>query len=192
MLMPNASNSNRGTQPELTYSFPITFSEHYRAYRTAFHRKPAAWIGYAFFIGLPLAIAALAIALRGWTLSQLWSEEGYLLVAGPLFVIVGVPLLHRLNVKQQRTGNSALSGTQHISFSADGFRAWGDLQNTSALWAAIHQVVETRRYFLIYLSEVHFLFLPQAAVRNPDGLRTLLREHAGERARLAAGRRGGT
>jgi YcxB-like protein len=170
----------------MTYSFPVSFADHYAAYRTAFHRKPAAWIGYVFFIGLPLVVAGLAIALRGWTFQDLWQQQWYLLIGGPLFALVVVPLLHLLNVRQQRSGNAALTGQQSITFSPDGFRAWGDLQNTSVLWPGIHAVVETRRYFLFYLSEVHFFFLPKAIVPDASELRALLREHIGERARLAA------
>jgi len=88
----------------MTYTFPASFKERYRAYRTAFHRKSAAWLGYAFFVGLPLLIAALAVVLRGWTVQEIWTQQGYLLTLGPLFAIVGVPLLHRLNVQQQRSG----------------------------------------------------------------------------------------
>src|SRR5262245_56708789 len=142
----------------MTYSFPATFEEHYRAYRAAFHRKPAAWLGYVFFAGLPLAIAALAVFVRGWTVQDLWTQEWYLLVPGPLFLIGGLPLLHRLNVHQQRSGNAMAAGEQSIEFTPDGFRAWGAVHNTSVRWNGIHAVVETRRYFLIYLSEVHFFF----------------------------------
>jgi hypothetical protein len=170
----------------MTYTFPVTFADHYAAYRTAFHRKPAAWLGYVFFIGLPLVIAGLAIALRGWTVQEIWEQQWYLLIGGPLFALVGVPLLHRLNVRRQRSGNAALTGQQSITFSPDGFRALGDLQNTSVLWPGVHAVVETRRFFLIYLSELHFVFLPKAVIPDGPALRTLLQKHLGERAQLAS------
>lgn len=67
----------------MTYTFVATFAEHYRAYRAAFHRKPAAWVGYIFFAGMPLAIAALAVVVRGWTIQEVWAEQWYLLVLGP-------------------------------------------------------------------------------------------------------------
>jgi YcxB-like protein len=169
----------------MSYSYPSSFSDHYRAYRTAFHRKPAAWLGYAFFVGVPLGIAALAVALRGWTIEEVWTQQWYLLIGGPAFVILGVPFLHRLNVQQQRAGNAAQAGEQSVAFSDDGFRAWGPLQNTSVLWSGVHSVVETRQFFLIYLSEVHFFFLPKRVVGDASALRELLREKLGVRANLA-------
>src|SRR3954470_1029883 len=124
----------------MTFTFPASFSQHYSAYRTAFHRKPAAWFGYAFFILLPLGLAALAVVFAGWSPKEVWKDNWGLLLGGPLFAVVGLPLLHRMNVRQQRAGNAALSNEQNIAFSEDGIRTWGPLHNSSVLWKGITRV----------------------------------------------------
>ena len=171
----------------MTVTYPATFRDHYSAYRTAFHRKPVAWVGYAFFGLLPIGIALAALA-RGWTPSELWADSGYLLLVGPAFAFVGVPLLHRMNVKQQRSGNAASEGDQSYAFSEDGIRVWGPLYNTSVLWTGVGEVKETKRFFLIYLSEVHFLFVPKNQLSEEQAieLRTLLSRVLGDRAKLAS------
>jgi YcxB-like protein len=181
-------DSPRFWQLDMTFSFPLTFTEHYRAYRTAFHRKPSAWAAYAFFLLLPVGVVAAAIA-KGWTMADVWRQNWQLLVLGPLFVLVGAPWLHRLNVRQQRKGNRSLEGVQSLVFSEDGIRMWGPLWNASFLWPAVHEVVETRRYLLIYLSAVQFFFVPREAVGDASSwteLRNLLRSALGNRVRLAS------
>lgn len=176
----------------MTFTFPLPFSEHYRAYRTAFHRKPSSWLSYAFFVFVPVVICAAAIVFRGWTFEDVVRENSLLLIAGPAFVVVLVPLLHRLNVGQARAGNRTMNGDQHLTLTGEGFRAWGALVNTSVLWGAVHEVAETRRYFLIYLSELQFFFLPKTAIVGPaelDAVRELFRAALGDRARLAVRRR---
>jgi hypothetical protein len=176
----------------MTFSFPLTFSEHYRAYRTAFHRKPSAWLSYAFFVLLPIGIGAAAMIFRDWTLEDVLRENGLLLVAGPAFVVLLVPLLHRLNVRQARTGNRTVEGVQHLMMGAEGFRAWGALYNTAVLWSAVYEVVETRRYFLIYLSELQFFFLPKGAIAEQadvEAVRQLVSTALGDRAKLSGPRR---
>src|SRR3954468_17033972 len=121
----------------MTFTFPASFSQHYSAYRTAFHRKPATWLGYAFFVGLPVGIGAAAVFVQGWTFQELWSENWGLLLGGPGFALVGLPLLHRMNVRQQRAGNAMLGNEQNIAFSEDGLRTWGPLHNSSVLWNGI-------------------------------------------------------
>jgi hypothetical protein len=170
----------------MTITFPSTFADHYRAYRAAFHRKPAAWLGYAFFCLLPIGIALAALA-KGWSLQELWAQNGLLLLVGPLFALVGVPLLHRMNVKQQRAGNASTAGEQTYAFSADGVRMWGSLSNTSVLWSGVTEVVETKRFFLLYFSAVHFLYIPKWRLSKEQcsELRALLAHALGEQAALA-------
>jgi hypothetical protein len=53
----------------------------------------------------------------------------------------------------------------------------------------VYEVAERRRYFLLYLSELHFLFLPKTAIKDPQelhALRELLQSRLGERAKLKA------
>jgi hypothetical protein len=176
----------------MTFTYPIAFAEHYRAYRTAFHRKPAAWLGYAFFVLLPVGISVAAVAFGGWTVADMLQENGLLLMVGPVFVVMLVPILHRMNVRQARTGNRTVEGDQHLALTSEGFRAWGSLYNTSVLWSAVNEVVETRSYFLIYLSELQFYFLPKSVIAEPEQLETvraLLQQGVGERARLVVGRK---
>ena len=176
----------------MTVSFPLGFSEHYRVYRVAFHRTKAAWIAYAFFSLVPILICAAAVAFRGWALEEVARENAPLLVGGPAFCIVVLPLLHRLNVRQARAGNRTTDGEQHLALSSDGIRAWGALHNTSLQWNAVHEVVETRDYFLIYLSKVQFFFLPKTALGGATELaaaRCLFEDAISDRAKLLGHRR---
>jgi hypothetical protein len=170
----------------LTISFPLPLREHYRAYRAAFHRQPSAWVAYAFFGVLPIVIFAAGHFARGMDWAELWTEDWHLLILGPLFVLVGAPLLHLMNVRALRRGNRTLVGDQSYTFSSDGFRTWGPLFNTSLLWEAVDRVVETRAYFFIYVSAAAAYFVPKTAITSAQlrDLRALLAASLGSRAQV--------
>jgi hypothetical protein len=174
----------------MTVSFALPLTEHYRAYRAAFHRQPSSWIAYGFFGLLPVVILLAGRLARGLPWSVLWAQNWNLIIWGPLFVLVGAPLLHLMNVRALRAGNRTLAGEQSYAFSQDGFRTWGPLFNTSLLWGGVDRVVETRRYLFIYVSAAAAYFIPLSAIAPAElqDLRQLLHAALGSRAAMRSDR----
>lgn len=171
----------------MTVSFPLPLAEHYRAYRAAFHRQPAAWVGYAFFGGFPVLLLLLYRFTdgRGW--AEAWAETWHLLALAAAALLVGFPLIHLQNVRALRRGNRSLEAPQSYAFGPDGFRTWGPLFNTSVLWAGVDRAVETRRYFFLYVSAAAAYFVPKAGLSAAEvaGVRAALGAGLGPRAQLA-------
>ena len=171
----------------MTFTFPITLGEHYRATRAVANRQTATKVAYAFFLGAPLVILVVALA-RGFTVGEVLREHWGALLGGPAFVILGVPLLHYWNVRSAHASNPSLRGEQTFELTGTGFATRGPLHSTTLRWDALTRVVETPRFFLFYLSKNVAYFLPTREVERAgrlEELRALLPAQRPGRARLA-------
>ena len=74
--------------------------------------------------------------------------------------------------------------TQRIVVTDDGIRVRGRITATDVRWDMLTRVVETRRFFLFFLSKIQAVYLPKRAIQpeEVDVLRRTLRQHIEGRA----------
>jgi len=109
------------------------------------------------------------------------------LLLGPAFVFVLLPLLHALNVWQMRRNNKALVGVLHCTVNKEGFELHGGNFEVKLNWDAIQRVVETRHFFLFYVATTMAHFLPKWWIESSEGLgetRAIIQDAVGEKAKL--------
>jgi hypothetical protein len=172
-----------------TVSFPIDFWTRYRASRTLMHRLWGACLAYAFFIGAPTAAFIAALVLH-WDLSRpgAFGLPGWALLSGGyLFVLVFIPLLQMFQLWAGSRGNRTLAGMQTQSLTPEGFSTSSPTFHSDFKWDAIYKAVETRHFFLLYLSTRAAYYIPKARLTGAADLgtlRTVLKTHLHEKARL--------
>ena len=164
----------------------ITFGDHFKALRAVTWRTMSTRFAYVFFLGVPLIVVVLVVAIHPHPLAFLlknWTG----VVAGPAFIFVFLPLLQLWTVYSHRKHNAALRGTQVYEFVADGIVMRGDLHSTELNWNALFRVVETREFLLLYHSKAAAHFLPKRALASDaqlKDLRQIFWDHLHDRARL--------
>ena len=81
-------------------------------------------------------------------------------------------------------------GVLTFTITDEGFESHGDSFDVRLRWDAIHRVVETRRFFLFYVSSAMAHFIPKACIVSPEELletiRKIIYEAVGDRAKLQA------
>src|SRR5690606_26436138 len=86
------------------------------------------------------------------------------LLSGPAFVFMFLPLCHALNVWQMRRRNASVSGVLTFAVTGAGFESHGGSFDVRLRWDAIHRAVETRHFFLFYVASAMAHFIPKAFV----------------------------
>ena len=174
----------------LRFSFRPTPAEHARAATIILRRKRGFWI---FIIVLVLVVVApvLFAALKGYPATRIVASlVPYLLIFGVLFL--GMPLWQRWALQRVYRTTPSLQHEQTHEFSEEGFRLSNPLSNTLIRWDAFVDALETREFFLFYISPSIAYFLPKRAVpTHPElqELRVLLRaqlHRVGRNARVLA------
>ena len=178
-------------QDTVTISGPVSFGTHYRATRAVFARNRVSLLNYGFFVGLPLLVLA-AMLVSGYDVSRpsvldlpTWS----VLLVGPAFVFVFLPMCHALNVWQMRRQNATLRGVLTFTVTSEGIESHGGSFDVRLRWDAIHRVVETKRFFLFYVSSTMAHFIPKDCISSDEELQTIRKivyEAVCDRAKLQA------
>ena len=152
-------------------------------------RLRSTWISYAFFVAVPM-ILIIAALVTGWDLSVRGMYDlprWALLSAGSVFMFVVMPLLQMFQIWEARRSNPKIFGIRTQSFTPEGFSASSDGFNTSFKWDAIPKAIETKDFFLIYISSRSAHITPKPRLTEPgdlEKLRAVLKNYLNERAQL--------
>ena len=170
-------------------SFPLDFWTRYRATRTLMHRLWSVWLAYAFFAGVPTA-AFIAALVLDWDLSRpgTFGLPGWALLSGGyLFVFVIVPLLQMFQLWSGSRRNQTLIGLQTQRLTPQGFSTSSPAFHSDFTWDAIHKAIETKRFFLLYLSTQAAYYIPKTALSGStdlENLRAVLKANLGGKAHV--------
>ena len=84
-------------------------------------------------------------------------------------------------------------GAWRIVVTDEGIQVRGRITAADARWSTLTCVVETKRFFLLFLSKVQAIYVPKRVFQPDDieALRTLLRRHINERILTLRGERPG-
>jgi len=172
----------------ITVSGTVTFGQQYRVSRLASFRGAGRMLWGA-FVGVPI-IGALGLLSVGGSLTEKTSS-GWpmwaILAAGPVFMLVIVPLLVARAVAQARRQNPSLCSARTYTVSREGFEVKAETFETRMQWPAIIEAVETKEFFLFFISARGAHFIPKAFLTSPNefqDLRAIVREALGPKARL--------
>jgi len=179
-------------QNTVTVSSPISFGTQYRATRAVVAHSRVNLLSYTFFLGIPLLTLAVMFATghdvtRPSRPSVLGLPTWLVLLLGPAFVFLFLPLCHALNVWEVRRRNASVRGVLTFIVSGEGFESHGGSFDVRLRWDAFHRVVETRRFFLFYVSSALAHFIPKAYIASPEELQTIrniIYQAVGDRAKL--------
>jgi hypothetical protein len=155
------------------------------------HRLWGTWLGYAFFAGVPTAVFIGAFFL-GWDLSRpgVFDLPGWaVLCASYVFIFVFMPLQRLLLLWLSGRRNRTLSGVQTQTIGPAGFSASGPAFSTNLKWEAIYKAIETKHFFLVYISSRAAYFIPKARISTAVDLaklRSVLIAHLDGKAKLYA------
>ncbi len=104
----------------------------------------------------------------------------------PTFMVVMVLAIH-LGVRRQFASNKALTQTIHYTFSAAGIQVAGPLSSGHSSWETIRSAHETRRSFLLFISNNQMHTLPRRFFTSEEQIsdfRRLLKASVGKRAKI--------
>lgn len=175
----------------VTVSSTIGFWTHYRASRAVASRSLGAYIGWGFFVGVPLLLVIVMLC-RGQDVFDpdtfglpAWGP----LMAGLLFMLGFMPLFHLLQVAGFRRRSPATGGVQTYTITRDGYTMQGNFFDTTLKWGAFLKVIETKEFILLYISGRMAHFIPKAAATTADlqKIRTIVHEKFGAKAKLGVG-----
>jgi hypothetical protein len=73
-------------------------------------------------------------------------------------------------------------GARRIVVTDDGIQVRGRITAADVRWSVLTRVVETKRFFLLFLSKIQAIYIPKRVFQPDDieALRTLLRQHVNE------------
>ena len=172
----------------VTVSGSLTFRMHYRATRAVATRRRATLFGYGFFVVLPILTLILMLSTGHDTTSPgIFGLPAWVaLSGGPYFMLVLIPLIHATNVWQIRRRNASIRGVLTFTLSPVGFESRGQAFESKLRWDAFHRVVETREFFLFYISSSWAHFIPKsfATPSEVECIRAVVRQFAGGKAKL--------
>jgi YcxB-like protein len=174
--------------PNATFSSTIGFWTQYRANRAIVNRMRSTYVVWGFFIGVPLLVIVVMLCL-GQDLSASGTSglpAWAMLSGGPLFVLVFMPLLQLLTISSMRRRSPTAGKVQTYTVTPDGYTVRGSLFDSALKWEAFVKAVETKEFFLFYLSARWAHFIPKATATEADlqTIRAILREKLGTKAKL--------
>jgi len=134
----------------------------------------------ALLILVTLALAIFPI-LQGYSMGEAAATAlPYALIFG--IIIVALPRIQQWQLARLYRQTPSLREQQTHEFSDSGFRMSNPLANTLVRWDAFQEVLETKEFFLLYISRSIAYFLPKRAVTGPQQLgelRELLKRELG-------------
>ena len=151
----------------MTVAFQLSKREHWAASRAVQRGTLAYKLGLILFGVLPVII--LVVTMAGG--ASLWSAitaNPFGILAGPVLLVVGFPLLQYWSVWTYHRNHPTLRGEQSFSFTPTHLKMSGPLHNTDLDWGAVRRVVETPSFFLFYISKTTAYFLPLRAIPSGD------------------------
>jgi hypothetical protein len=175
----------------ITVSGTVSFGMQYRVSRAAALRGSMGWFPWLVFVGGPI-LAALPLLSAGSDLTEPTSSGPpmwVILAAGPAFMLILMPLLYAWSIAQARRRNPALCRSMTYTVTREGFAVKGENFETKLQWPVILRAVETKEFFLFFISALNAHFIPKAFVSSPDELqaiRAIVRGALGPKARLKA------
>jgi hypothetical protein len=177
------------TQDSVSISGPVSFTTHYRATRAVVAHTKVNLFAYGFFVGIPWLIFLLMLGTgHNVAKAPVHGPPTWLaLLGGPLLMFVVFPLIHAQNVWQMRRRNASIQGIHRFTVTPYGFESHGENFDVNLRWDAIHRVVETRDFFLLYISATWAHFIPKACASSSAQLQTIrgiIRHALGDKAKL--------
>ena len=163
----------------------------YRVTIAILHRLWGTWIAYAFFCGVPTVCFFIALKAgddltrRGIYGLPLWM----LFSLGYVYMFVFMPLLYAFQLWMGSRRNKTLLGLQHCSFSPAGFSTGNKTFVADFKWVAVIKALETKHFFLFFISPRAAHFVPKAYLRDKDErarFRNLIRTYLGAKAKIFA------
>lgn len=160
----------------LSYRFVQTPELHYAASRAVEGRSQARnWCNWI-ILGLPVFLVVLALATGESLASAIWRNVFWIVFA-PLTVFVALPWLERWQIRRYHARTPSVRGEQTFTIDEAGLHMAGAYASTTLRWDALTEVVESKDFFLFYISEGRAHFLPRSAVPDVAGLREFLTRH---------------
>jgi hypothetical protein len=141
----------------MRFEFHTSFQEHYIATLSVLSRVPLQIVFSAIF---PLA-GLLLLFLNLFTASL--SFYNIVLI---FFCFAFSPLLTALNVWLYRQRNKTSVGQFVYEIDDEGVKVTGGVFELKLAWQGIRRVVETRRFFLFFISTQMAQFLPKRAITS--------------------------
>ena len=170
----------------------LSFGLQYRATRDIARRGYGYLMTVVTFAAVPVLALLSLLALGGNGLTEstsigvpMWS----ILLAGPVFIFVLVPLLNAQNIARLRRQNPAAYGVRTFLIGPETYEVQGSNFDSRLQWSGIRRAVETKEFFLFYVSQRSAHFVPKAFVKSPEELQAIrrtVREALGAKARLRA------
>jgi hypothetical protein len=155
----------------LAFTFRPTAAEHSRVLMLMLRRKRGYWVSIGVLILIIMALAVIP-ARQGRSVTEVASTVlPYLLVFGAIFL--ALPLVQRWQLGRFYRQTPTWQEEQTHEFSEDGLRMRNPLSNTLMRWDALVDVLETKEFFLFFISRSMAYFLPKRAITTPDQLREL-------------------
>jgi hypothetical protein len=160
-------------------------SDYTRAYRRQFWRS----LGWLVVLGAGLALLPMmrASVFRAELAAGRWDAAASAAIAylgAALFLAFMVELLARSFARYVLRKAPAALESHVLTFSKNGIDARGN----HITWSEFSRVVETRSAFQLQLHTGQYMLLPRRQISSPAGLRRILREHLGTRAKLIRAR----
>jgi Flp pilus assembly protein protease CpaA len=90
----------------MTFTFTLTKQAHVRAVQDVTRRTLAYKLSWVIFVFLPMVWLLLIAVSRQDLSTALWTSGPYFVI-GPLVLLIGFPLAHRLSVYQMHRHNLA-------------------------------------------------------------------------------------
>jgi YcxB-like protein len=175
------------SNPEITITFMLTEKDLIRLTWTALLRKksivvPAILLGIMFLVIIPCF--GLSTLMSGDP-SQLALLPGLLFV--PFLIFVVVPLT--INWGARKTFRNTPAARQETTYviSEEGIHSRNDLVRSEVKWGSVIEVLETKRDFLLFISNQAAFMLPKDALPTPEErrrLRRLIKDNACDRVSL--------
>jgi hypothetical protein len=147
----------------MVLSFTLTKRDHWRAVREVNSRTLNYKFAWAFFGGVPIATALVALFLLPNGTQFVMNELG-LLILGPLMMVAGFPLIHYLTVRSYHRTNALVQQPQVFELTPSQLVMRGPLYNSQLSWPGVREVVETKRTILFYVAKNVAHFLPKSAL----------------------------
>ena len=174
----------------ITFSSQITFWTQFRATRAVVNRSWGTYLGWGFFVGVPLLVNILMLCIG----QDIFAPGAFglpawaILVGGLLFMLGVMPLLQLLNIASARRRKPSIDTVQTYTITRDGYTVQGSLFETTLKWDAFLKAIETKEFILLYVSSRWAHFIPKAAATAADleTVRTILHEKLGNKAKLRA------
>jgi hypothetical protein len=171
---------------EAVYDFDP--AEHYRALRAVTRLSWARWVPWT--LAGVMGLYIIVVIVSGWGRAQpadlLINMMPYVLVVAFWFFVFS--RLQRQAARRQAEQDPSLRGTQQRILDAAGYHSRGGGVSFDVPWHAIHRVIETEEFVLIYYTKACAYYIPKRTLPSTgiSGLRETVRRAMGDRATLLA------